>query len=501
MAQARFVSADEAAARIPDGAVVSISGAWMNLPDRILAAVGKRFLETGKPAGLTAIYALCPGGTEDQPGIEHLAHAGLLRRVIGGSFPNLPHSRLRALIHGDAIEAYNLPAGWIGAWFREVGARRPGLLTRAGLATFLEPGNGGGRMNQRTTRDILSVVELDGARHLFFPGFPVEVSLIRATTADEDGNLTAEEESGVTTSFVQAAAARASGGVTIAQVKRVVRAGALHPHQVKVPGTLVDFVVVDERQLQAGGIAYDPALCGESRRELTPERLGTDAERWLAARALRVIRPDDVVVLGYGVSAYVPYLLLEQGRFETARFAVEHGSTGGLPLVEFGFGSSVNPQAILDAASQLELFQGGCFDLALLSFLQVDARGRVNVHRLDARPHLSAGIGGFLDIASGAPRLAFVGFFSAGGLELDVSGDTLRIVREGKSVKFVSAAEYVSFDPAYGNAAEVLYITERCTFRWRDGRLVVVEAAPGVDVNRDVVARLEFAVDAQLARE
>lgn len=485
------IALGQVAKLIPDGATVSVGGAWMLVPDAVLSAAGESFEQTGHPRDLSAVFLLCPGGTPDQPGIEHLAQDGMLRRVIGGSFPNLPDSRLRKLIHEDRIEAYNLPAGMIASWYRETGAGRPGAMSTGGLHTFVDPRMEGGRMNTAAAADIVSVVQAGGRECLFFPSAPVHVSIIRATAADEAGNLSMGREPATLTAFVQAAAARASGGKVIAQVREVVPTGSLNPHSIKVPGTLVDHVVVAPEPLQAAGIHYDGSLCGEVRAPLAAAS-PNPPERWIAQRAMREVRNGDVVVLGYGISAFVPHLMLERGRFTDACFAIEQGSIGGLPLTGFGFGSSINPLAILDAASQFDLFQGGCFDQAMLSFLQVDARGRVNVHRLDARPNLSSGVGGFQDIAANARRLLFLGYFTAGGLDLDVSGPELRIRREGKMRKFVQCLDHVSFDPAYSRAREVLYITERATFRWADGVLAVQEVTPGVDVKNDILAHMDF---------
>jgi propionate CoA-transferase len=485
------IALDRIGELIPDGATVSISGAWMLVPDATLAALGDAFLKTGHPRDLTGVFALCPGGTPDQPGIDHLAQPGLLRRVIGGSFPNHPASGIRELIRAGSVEAYNLPAGMIAGWYREVGAGRPGAFSTGGIGTFIDPRLEGGRMNSSAKSDLVRRVDVEGCECLLFPSAPVHVSIIRATRADEAGNLSMDREPATLTAFVQAAAARASGGIVIAQVQEIIPMGVLHPHSVKVPGALVDYLVVVPEALQAGGISYDGSLCGEVCAPLVPA-LPDPAERWLAQRAIREIREGDLVVLGYGTSAFVPHLLLEAGHFTSASFAIEQGSTGGLPLTEFGFGSSVNPAVILDAASQFDLFQGGCFDRAMLSFLQVDPQGRVNVHRLDARPNLSAGIGGFLDIAANAPRLVFVGFFTAGGLQLDVSGENLRIVREGKMHKFVERLDHVSFDPAHCRAREVRYVTERATLQWMDGSLAVTEIAPGIDLERDILAHMDF---------
>jgi propionate CoA-transferase len=488
----KIITREELPQLIPDGSTVSISGAWMLVPDSTLNAIGESFLRTGHPRNLTAVFALCPGGTPDQPGIENLAHAGLLRRVIGGSFPNVPKSKLIRLITDGQTEAYNLPAGMIASWYRSVGAGQPGVFSRCGVRTFVDPRLEGGRLNKTCSDALISVMSLDGQEYLFFPRGKVDVSIIRSTTADHAGNLTMEREPASLTAYVQAAAARASGGIVIAQVEKIVESGVLNPHHVKVPGFLVDHIVLDTKPLQAAGIGFDPSLCGEVRKPF-PEAVHASASaRWIARRAVQEIREGDVVVLGYGISALVPYLLLQAGQFEKATFAIEQGSSGGLPLTNFGFGSSINPLTILDAATQLELFQGGCFDQGLLSFLQVDRQGRVNVHRIDGSPFLSAGIGGFLDIAASARRLIFMGHFTAGGLEVEASNSEVQIVNEGKQKKFVNCLDHISFDPAHSCLEEALYITERAVFRWIEGKFELIESSPGIDVERDILNQMEF---------
>jgi propionate CoA-transferase len=494
--KSKVVSVEDAVARIPDGSTVSICGAWVLVPESTLKALEDRFLLTGHPRDLTAVFPICPGDLFDQRGIDHLAHKGLLRRAIGGSYPTGPSggsgSPLRSMIQNNEIEAYNLPSGMLAHWLREVGARRPGVLTRVGLGTFVDPRVSGGRMNESTPHGLLSVVDVAGNEALFMPSFPVDVSIIRATTADELGNLTMEHEGATLTAFAQAAAARSSGGMVIAQVKRIAEARSLDPHLVKVPGHLVDYVVVDPDQMQASKITHDPSVCGEIKAPLPLPPAISDMDRLIVSRAAREIRDGDVIVLGFGISALVPHLLIEQNRFDRVSCAIEQGSTGGLPLSGFQFGSSLNPQTILDAGSQFDLFQGGCFDRALLSFVQVDPAGRVNVHRVDKAPNVSAGIGGFLDIVSGARRLLFLGYFTAGGMQVEVQNDCLRIIKEGRSRKFVERLDHVSFDPHYSAVEEVLYITERAVFRWTNDGLMLTEVAPGVDLERDIFAQMGF---------
>jgi acyl CoA:acetate/3-ketoacid CoA transferase len=487
----KIVPFEEAVARIPDGCTISICGAWMLVPDRTLAALEQRFLSTGHPQNLTAVYAICPGGTDDQPGIQRLSHAGLLRRVVAGSFPIGGSSQMWRLIEGNQIEAYNLPTGMIVRWLREIGSGSPGAITRRGVGTFVDPRQTGGKMNARTSEDLLSVVHLEGTEALFLPSAPIHVSIIRATTADEDGNLTFEHESATLTSLVQAMAARASRGLVIVQVERITRTGTLNPHLVKVPGTLVDMVVVDPGQLQASCLPRNPALSGEVVDPCPALDLPSGVQRRMVERAVQEIREGDVVVLGFGISAYVPHLLHHTNNFDKARFLVEQGSIGGLPLTNLGFGNSINPRAILDAAAQFDLFQGGNFDLAMLSFLQVDAQGRVNVHRLDAKPGLSVGIGGFLDISASARRLIFLGYFTA-GLAVEEQAGEIRIVKEGKSRKFIERVDHVSFDPHYSEVREMKFITERAVLSWSENQTFLEEVSPGIDLEKDVLAQMGF---------
>jgi acyl CoA:acetate/3-ketoacid CoA transferase len=490
----KLTTAAEAVAKIEDGMLISICGAWMLVPDSTLAALGKRFAETGSPRNLTAVFALCPGGVADQPGIEHLAQEGLLSRVIGGSYPNSPDSRIRRMIAENKVAAYNLPTGMVAHWFREVGARRAGVFTRVGLGSFVDPEMAGGRMNLAASARLVEKVPLHGKHLLHLPSAPVDVSIIRATTADESGNLTFENEPASLTACAQAMAARASGGFTIAQVERVVPNGTLSAHAVKVPGYLVDYVVVDADAVQASAIQRNSALSGTERASLSPAPQQSAIERRIALRAACEIKPGDSVVLGYGVSAYVPHRMLEAGTFEQATFGIEQGSVGGLPLTDFGFGNSLNPGAILDVPTQFDMLQGGCYDLAMLSFLQVDAAGRINVHALRSRPALSVGIGGFLDIASGARRLVFVGYFTAGGLVVDLEGECVQIRQEGKAKKFVRQLDDVSFDPKHSRLEEMLFITERATLKWTRAGFEVVEVAPGVDFEESVKGQMEFAL-------
>jgi acyl CoA:acetate/3-ketoacid CoA transferase len=376
---------------------------------------------------------------------------------------------------------------------REAAARRPGVLTKVGLDTFIDPRRLGGRMNECTPDDIVRVVEFDGEEWLYFKSIPIDVAIIRGTTADEHGNISMEHEGAYLGAYDVALAARNHRGIVIVQVKRLTAAGALAPQAVRVPGVLVDCVVVAPDQWQTTQTPYDPAISGETRRPLgdfAPAPF--NADKVIARRAALMLRQGEAVNLGFGISALVPGILLEEGRHGEVTWVIEQGAVGGLPLTGFQFGCAVNAEAIVPSPDQFTYFHGGGFDRSLLSFMQVDQAGNVNVSRLAARPHVTAGAGGFIDITAHARSMAFSGYFTAGGL-LEIAGGQLRIVREGKVRKFVPEVEHVTFSGrrARETHQDVLYITERCVIRLEADGLTVIEVAPGVDVQRDVLGQAE----------
>jgi acyl CoA:acetate/3-ketoacid CoA transferase len=350
-------------------------------------------------------------------------------------------------------------------------------------------------MNERTTEEIVRVVEFDGEEWLYIKTIPIDVAIIRGTTADEWGNLSFEHEGAYLGALEQALAARANRGLVIAQAKRLTTPGTIPPQRVVVPSTLVDYVVLDPDQWQTTQTPYDPAISGEVRRprgefELAP--WGPD--KVIARRAAMELRQGEVVNLGFGISALVPRILLEEGQTEAVTWVIEQGAVGGLPLLGFQFGCAANAQAIVSSPAQFTYFQGGGFDRCLLSFMQVDAEGSVNVSRLAARPHVTAGAGGFVDITARARHLVFSGYFTAGGLKLGIAGGRVAIERDGSTAKFVPEIEHVTFSGrvARQRGQEVTYVTERCVLRLTAGGLEVTEIAPGIDLGRDVLAKAEI---------
>ncbi len=500
MSDTKIISLEQAAALIPSGAVVSISSSsGLGCPDALLRAIGERFAATGEPRNLTTIHPIAAGDMYGIAGIDHLAQSGLLKRVIAGSYPSgpssLPSPKIWQMIEHNQVEAYNIPSGILFQLHADAAAGRPGVLTKVGLDTYLDPRRQGGKMNAATTEDLVQLVQFDGEEWLYLRAIPIDVAIIRGTTADEWGNISMEHEGAYLGALEQAIAARCNRGIVIAQVKRVTAGGTIPTQQVRVPSVLVDYVVVAPDQWQTTQTVYDPAISGEIKQPLSafpPVEWGV--EKVIARRAAMELRQGEAVNLGFGISALVPRILLEEGLAGAVTWVIEQGAVGGVPLLGFQFGCAANAQAIVPSPQQFTYFQGGGFDRTFLSFLQVDAEGCVNVSRLAARPHVTAGVGGFLDLPPRARRIVFSGTMTAGGLDVALDGGQVRIVREGKNRKFVQAVEHVTFSGrvARQRGQEVVYVTERCVIRLEPDGLTVTEIAPGVDLERDVLAQAEF---------
>ena len=493
----KVVSAGEAAALIRDGDVLTVSSSsGLGCPDAALAAIGARFAREGHPRDLTALHPIAAGDMYGIRGMDHLAQPGLLKKVLAGSYPSgpssLPMPDIWRLIVEDRVAAYNVPSGILFDMHRDAAAKRPGVLTKVGLGTFVDPELQGCAMNARAAAEpVVSRVRFAADDWLFFPALQPCAAIIRATTADERGNLSYEHEGAFLGALDQALAARNSGGIVIAQVKRVVRAGSIPPQRVHVPGVLVDHIVVDAEQKQTTQTDYDPAISGEiSQPEDSFELQQWGPEKVIARRAALELWSGATANLGFGISSNVPRILLEEKLHGQVTWVIEQGAVGGVPLLGFAFGCAANADAIVPSPNQFAYFQGGGFDIALLSFLQIDAQGNVNVSKLGARPYLTAGCGGFVDITTHARRLVFSGFFTAGAM-LEAGDGKLRIVKEGRSRKLVNAVEHVTFSGqmARKRGQRVTYVTERCVLSLDAQGITVREVAPGVDVQRDVVAQ------------
>ncbi|WP_429444535.1 acyl CoA:acetate/3-ketoacid CoA transferase [Paraburkholderia sp. 40] len=489
-----------AAGLINDGDVVTVSSSsGLGCPDAMLAAIGTRFETEGHPRALSLLHPIAAGDMYGVKGVDHLAKHGLIKSIIAGSFPSgpssLPMPDIWRMVVDNEIRAYNLPSGVMFDMHRDAAAKRPGVLTKVGLDTFVDPDRQGGAMNSLSESEpIVDKVTFAGEEWLFFPNIVPRVAIVRATTADERGNLSYEHEGALLGGRDQALAVRNNGGIVIAQVKRVVKAGSLGTQQVHIPCNLVDYVVVDPEQKQTTQIEYDPEISGEIK---VPDSefafADWNAEKVIARRAAMEIADGDAVNLGFGISANVPRILLEEGLNGRVTWAIEQGAVGGMPLLGFAFGCSANADAIMPSPSQFIYFQGGGFDVSLLSFLQIDRNGHVNVSKLPSKPYLTAGCGGFIDITTHAKKLVFSGFFTAGA-KLEVGHGRLTILQEGKSKKFIGDVDHVTFSGrmAQQRGQQVLYVTERCVLQLTRDGLEVIEVAPGIDLNRDVLEQADF---------
>ncbi|KUF10723.1 acyl CoA:acetate/3-ketoacid CoA transferase [Pseudoponticoccus marisrubri] len=492
----KVTSAEDAVVRIADNAVITVSSSSaLGCPDLVLKAIGDRFDAEGHPTNLTTIHPIAAGDMYGVKGVDHIAKDGLLARILGGSYPSGPSSKpmpeIWKMVVENRVAAYNVPSGILFDMTREAAANRPGVLTKVGLETFVDPVREGCAMNDKgAAAPIVSRVEFAGDTWLHFPNIVPNVAILRATTADEFGNLTYEHEGAYLGGLEQAICVRNHGGLVIAQVSRVTKRGSLRPHDVRVPGHLVDVVVVDPDQKQTCETPYDPSISGQVMRPWDDFSLAEHGvEKIIARRAAMELNPGMTANLGFGISAMVPRILIEEGHPEAVTWAVEQGAVGGVPLTGFAFGCASNADAFVPSPQQFIYFQGGGFDVSFLSFLEVDIEGNVNVSKLGKKPYLTAGCGGFVDITSGARKIVFSGWFEAGA-QIALTDKGIEVTAPGKFTKMVEAVEHVTFSGkrAREMGQEVLYITERCVMRLRDSGLVATEIMPGIDPERDIVA-------------
>ena len=488
----KIVSGTDAIAIIRDGDTVACSGfVGSGTPDELINALEKRFTETGSPRDLTLLFAAAPGDGKDR-GLNRLAHDGLVKRAVGGHWGLVP--KLSAMAVEGRIEAYNLPLGTLSQLFRDIAGHRAGTLTKVGLRTFVDPRQQGGKINDRTSEDLVRVMQIDDEEWLFYKAFPISVALLRGTTADLGGNITMEREALTLDNLALAMAAKNSNGVVIVQEERVCAHGMLNPRQVQIPGVLVDCVVLAqaENHRQTYATVYNPAFSGELKVPL--DMLGPmalDERKIIARRCAFELPMGGVVNLGIGMPEGVAQVANEEKVLNYVTLTAEPGVIGGLPQSGMDFGAAVNTDAVIHQNQQFDFYDGGGLDMACLGMAQVDADGHVNVSRFGPR---LAGAGGFINISQSSRRVLFAGTFTTGGLEVKVENGELKILREGKSKKFIRQVEQITFNGTYAaeSGQPVLYVTERCVFRrGRDG-MELIEVAPGIDVNRDILGQMEF---------
>ena len=488
----KVVPAADAIAIIRDGDTIAFSGfVGAGTPDELILELEKRFLETGHPRDLTLVFAAAAGDGKER-GLNKLAHKGLVKRAVGGHWSLVP--KLGAMAVANEIEAYNLPLGVISHLFRDIGAHRAGAITKVGLRTFVDPRLGGGRLNSRTKDALVRVMQIEGEEWLFYKAFPITVAFIRGTTSDPAGNISMEHEALILDNLAIATAAKNSGGFVIAQVERICAHGALNARQVIVPGVMVDCAVIAQPQNhhQTYGTVYSAAFASEYRVALdTLAPMPLDERKIIARRAAFELPMGGVVNLGIGMPEGVAAVANEENVLGHVTLTAEPGVIGGVPQSGLDFGAAVNTEAVIHQNQQFDFYDGGGLDMACLGMAEVDCDGNVNVSRFG--PKL-AGAGGFINISQNARKLVFVGTFTAGGLRIEVDGTELVVVKEGRSRKFVKAVEQITFSGAYAAEKEqpVLYVTERCVFRRTHDGMELIEVAPGIDIERDILAQMDF---------
>jgi len=492
MSKVKVLKPSEVAEMVKDKDTIVTGGfVGSSCPEALTKALEKRFLETGHPQNLTFIYAAAQGDRNGKAA-DRFAHEGMVKRIVGGHWNLAP--KIGKMAVENKIEAYNLPQGTLSQLFRDIAGKRVGTITHVGLNTFVDPRVEGGKLNEITKEDIVKVVNIEGEEKLLYKSFPIDICFIRGSLADENGNISLEREAVTLEATSIAQACRNNGGIVIVQVERMVAAGSLDPRLVKIPGIYVDAIVIAEPEdhEQCFGCEFDPALTGEIRVPLNSiEKAPLNERKIIARRAAMELKSDTVVNLGIGIPEVISLVANEEGIGEYMTLTVEAGPVGGVPQGGSAFGACINPDAILDQAYQFDFYDGGGVDLAFLGLAQVDKGGNINVSKFGPR---IAGCGGFINITQNAKKVLFCGTFTAGGLKIDTGDGKLKIVQEGKSIKFINNVEQITFSGEYANKINqpVIYITERAVFELKKDGLYLTEIAPGVDLEKDILNLMEF---------
>ncbi|MGD9501003.1 MAG: acyl CoA:acetate/3-ketoacid CoA transferase [Methyloceanibacter sp.] len=489
----KVIRADEAIALIRNNDVITTTGFVQScIPEALHAALEKRFVETGKPHDLTLI--MCAGAGDSKGlGTGRLHHERLLKRVIAANFGRMP--KVAQAAQANKICGYNLPQGVISQLYRACAAGQPGLFSKVGLHTYVDPRLGGGKVNEVTKEDIVKLVEVEGEEWLFYKATKIDVAFIRGTSADPSGNISMEKEALTLDCLAQAMAAHNNRGIVIAQVERIVEQGSIRPKDVKVPGILVDCIVVadpPEMHRMNYGKIYDPALSGEIRVPVeSMAKMPLDPRKIIARRAAFELPPNGVVNLGVGAPDGVAAIANEERVTPFITLTTEAGAVGGVLAAGSSFGSSANAHSIIDQNQMFDFYDGGGLDLTCLGMAECDQDGNVNASRFGGRLN---GCGGFIDISQNSRAVVFAGTFTAGGLEVEIADGELKIVQEGRSRKFVARVEQITFSGPFAQrrSQPVIYVTERCVFQLTQGGLELIEVAPGIDIEKDILAQMDF---------
>ena len=496
---AKFVTAQEAARLIPDGATVGLAGMGLSgWAEEVACAIRDSFKETGHPCNLNLKQGSAMGDWGER-GITRLGEAGpgLVTRWCGAHVGSA--FALRDLAVANKLQCHCLPQGCIVNLWREIAAGRPGLITKVGLGTFVDPRNGGGRMNECTTDELVELIEFGGEEYLFYKAFPLDVALLRGTIADENGNISFAHESVINEGLAVAEAAHNSGGIVIVQVEYIAKAGTLNPKDVKIPGVLVDYVVEATDKMacwQAEGVYWEPSFSGQIKKPLNSIKpLPFNERKVIVRRCAMELKKGDLINLGVGMAADVANVVSEESTLdgvpyiENITMSTESGMVGGVPSALPNFGSAYNPEATIDHGSMFDLIDGGGLDMTCLGIGEADSHGNINVSKFGPR---LTGPGGFINITRKTKRVVFCGTFT-GKAKIEIIDGKLHVIEQGKIRKFLKDVEQITFAGQYAEPdQDILYVTERCVMRLVDGKMTIVEIAPGIDLERDILANMDF---------
>ncbi len=487
----KIITAREAAILIKDGSTIGASTQGLSgWAEEIAIAIEERFQQSGHPKDITLVHS-CTCGDYKKRGTTHLGHEGLTKRLICGHTLTSPN--MIRLIESNKIECYLLPQGVICQLWRAIAGKKIGVITSVGLGTFVDPRIEGAKITSITKEDLVSVIEINGQEQLLYKPFPIDVALIRGTVADENGNLNMDNESIIMEALPLAMAAKNSGGIVIAQAHDLAMANTLHPKNVKVPGTLIDYVVIakPENHHQTQQTYFSPALAGHIKVPITGiPKLSLDARKIIGRRATMELSAGDVINLGVGIPAVIPSVIAEEGMTNKVTTTTELGVFGGVPAIGLDFGGALNAEAMIEHASMFDYYDGGGLDVTFVGLAQMDKMGDANVSRFGNRV---AGPGGFINITQNSKKVVFCGMFSTGSEEV-VEDGKLRITKEGSGKKFVNRVDQITFSGEFAQRRKypVLFITERGVFKLENRELILIEIAPGIDLERDILGMMEF---------
>lgn len=488
----KVMSLEKAVAMIPDNATVGVGGfIGCGHPQEFSVGIEESFLKSGHPNNMTIMFSAGIGDGTDKLGLNKLGHEGLLKRIIGGHWGLIP--KLQKMVFENKVEGYNLPLGTISLMFRDIAGHRAGTFTKIGLKTFVDPRLEGAKMNERSKDDLIELMTIDNEEWLRYKPFPINVALIRATYCDETGNATMEKEAATLDSLAIAQAAKNSGGIVLLQVENVVKNGTLDPRMVKIPGIYVDGIVISrpENHMQTYAEQYNPALSGEVKVPVSSiPPMALNERKIICRRAAMELDSSAIINLGIGMPEGIANVANEEG-LPDLKLTVEAGGIGGIPNAGTAFGTCTNPDAIIDQPYQFDFYDGGGLDQAFLGLAECDKDGNINVSRFGPK---IAGCGGFINITQTAPVVVYCGTFTASGCKIAVEDGKLQILQEGKVKKFKNDVEQITFSAAYATETNqhVLYVTERAVFKLIEGKLTLIEIAPGVDLEKDILAQMEF---------